>query len=145
MNFKKILSGPFIWIFVAVLVLLVGSSMINGNSVKQVTTAYGLELIESGKAEKVTVLGNDQRVDVTLTNADAKYGKNIQFFYVAPRGAAVVEAISTANISDGFNDDVQATPWYLALLGTLLPFIIIGAIFWFLMSGLQGGNSRVMN
>ncbi|MEY4993232.1 MAG: hypothetical protein RIS82_354, partial [Actinomycetota bacterium] len=40
---------------------------------------------------------------------------------------------------------VQATPWYLALLGTLLPFIIIGAIFWFLMSGLQGGNSRVMN
>ncbi len=145
MNFKKILSGPFIWIFVAVLVLLVGSSMINGNSVKQVTTAYGLELIESGKAEKVTVLGNDQRVDVTLTNADAKYGKNIQFFYVAPRGAAVVEAISNANISDGFNDDVQATPWYLALLGTLLPFIIIGAIFWFLMSGLQGGNSRVMN
>ncbi len=145
MNFKKILSGPFIWIFVAVLVLLVGSSMINGNSVKQVTTAYGLELIESGKAEKVTVLGNDQRVDVTLTNADAKYGKNIQFFYVAPRGAAVVEAISTANISDGFNDEVQATPWYLALLGTLLPFIIIGAIFWFLMSGLQGGNSRVMN
>ena len=56
MNFKKILSGPFVWIFVAVMVLLIGSSMINGNSVKQVTTAYGLELIESGKARGKLVL-----------------------------------------------------------------------------------------
>ncbi len=99
MNFKKILSGPFVWIFVAVMVLLIGSSMINGNSVKQVTTAYGLELIESGKAEQVKVLGNDQRVDVTLINEDAKYGKNVQFYYVTARGDQVIEVISNASIS----------------------------------------------
>ena len=145
MNFKKILSGPFVWIFVAVMVLLIGSSMINGNSVKQVTTAYGLELIESGKAEQVKVLGNDQRVDVTLINEDAKYGKNVQFYYVTARGDQVIEVISNASISKGYDDDVQNTPWYLAILGTLLPFVIIGLIFWFLMSGLQGGNSKVMN
>jgi cell division protease FtsH len=145
MKFKKILAGPFIWIFVAVMVLLVGSSMINGQQVKTVDTAYGLNLIESGRANKVTILGTDQRVDVELTVADAKYGKNIQFFYVAPRGAAVTEVIANARITQGYNDDVQNTPWYLALLGTLLPFVLIGAIFWFLMSGLQGGNSKVMN
>ena len=145
MKFKKILAGPFIWIFVAVMVLLVGSSMINGQQIKTVDTAYGLSLIEGGKASKVTVLGTDQRVDVELITADAKYGKKIQFFYVAPRGAQVTQIIDESFIAQGYNDDVQNTPWYLALLGTLLPFVIIGAIFWFLMSGLQGGNSKVMN
>jgi cell division protease FtsH len=127
------------------MVLLIGSSMVNGQSVKTVDTAYGLKLIELGQAKEVTVLGNDQRVDVVLDSADPKYGEHIQFYYVASRGPQVADAIAAADITDGYNDDVQSTPWYLSLLGTLLPFVIIGAIFWFLMSGLQGGNSKVMN
>jgi cell division protease FtsH len=145
MNFKKLLSGPFVWIFAALLVLFIGASMIGGSQFKQVDTQVGLTLIEQGKAEQVRVLGNDQRVDVILTTADAKYGKQIQFFYVAPRGPQVVETIAKAYISKGYNDDVQSTPWFMALLGSLIPFILIGAIFWFLMSGMSGGNSRVMN
>ncbi|MBP7835683.1 MAG: ATP-dependent zinc metalloprotease FtsH [Rhodoluna sp.] len=145
MKLKKILAGPFIWIFVAILVLLVGSNMVGGQSVKKVDTAYGLKLIQLGQAKEVTVLGTDQRVDVVLESPDPKYGEKIQFFYVQPRGTQVAEIIANADISEGYNDDVQTTPWYLALLGTLLPFVIIGAIFWFLMSGLQGGNSKVMN
>ncbi|MEN9969975.1 MAG: hypothetical protein RLZZ229_183 [Actinomycetota bacterium] len=145
MNFKKILSGPFVWIFAAILVLLIGSSMVNGSTFKKVDTAYGLNLIQTGKAESVKVLGNDQRVDIVLLNEDAKYGKNVQFYFVAARGPQVTEAISKSFISKGYNDDVQSTPWYVAILGSLLPFIIIGAIFWFLMSGMQGGNSKVMN
>ena len=35
--------------------------------------------------------------------------------------------------------------WWASLLGLLLPFIIILAIFWFLMSNMQGGGSRVMS
>ena len=145
MKLRKILAGPFIWIFVAILVLLVGSNMVGGQSVKKVDTAYGLKLIQLGQAKEVTVLGTDQRVDVVLESPDPKYGEKIQFFYVQPRGTQVAEIIANADISEGYNDDVQTTPWYLALLGTLLPFVIIGAIFWFLMSGLQGGNSKVMN
>lgn len=145
MKLKKILSGPFVWIFAAVLILLIGSSMVTGQQIKKVDTAYGLQLIEDGRANKVTVFGTDQRVDVELSVADARFGKNIQFYYVAPRGATVAETIADARITQGYNDDVQNTPWYLALLGTLLPFVIIGLIFWFLLSGMQGGNSKVMN
>ncbi|MEY4988957.1 MAG: hypothetical protein RI933_590 [Actinomycetota bacterium] len=145
MNFKKILQGPFIWIAAAILVLMIGSSFATGQTIKQVDTAYGLQLIEDGKAKSVKVFDRDQRVDIVLVNADATYGDKVQFYYVKARGTQVTKAIADANIADGYNDDVQTTPWYLALLGTLLPFIIIGAIFWFLMSGLQGGNSRVMN
>ncbi len=146
MNFKKLFSGPFIWIFAALAVLFIGATMIGGSQFKQVDTQVGLSFIEQGKAESVRVLGNDQRVDVVLSTEDSKYGKQIQFFYVQPRGAQVVDTIAKAYISKGYNDDVQSTPWILALLGSLIPFILIGAIFWFLMSGMGGGGGRgVMN
>jgi cell division protease FtsH len=144
MNLKKILSGPFVWIFLAILILVVGTSLINNQSFQQVDTKYGLALIESGKAKSVKILDGDQRVDVELINPDREFGSQVQFFYVAPRGDQVVETITKANIAEGYNDEVPNTPWYLALLGSLLPFILIGLIFWFLLSSMQGGGGKVM-
>ena len=139
---KKLFSGPFIWIIAAIVVLFIGSSMVSTGGFKQVDTSVGLQLIADGKAQSVKVLDGDQRVDVLLKSADAKYGKQIQFYFVAARGSDVTKAIAEANITDGYNDEVPNTPWYLALLGSILPFIIIGAIFWFIMSGAGGGGGR---
>ena len=144
MNFKKILSGPFIWIFVAIVILITGTSLINAQTFQQVDTKYGLELIESGKAKSVKILDGEQRVDIELVNPDPEFGSQVQFFYVAPRGSQVVETITNAQIADGYNDEVPNTPWYLALLGSLLPFILIGLIFWFLLSSMQAGGGKVM-
>jgi cell division protease FtsH len=144
MNLKKILSGPFIWIFLAIVILITGTSLINAQTFQQVDTKYGLELIESGKAKSVKILDGEQRVDVELTNPDPEFGSQVQFFYVAPRGEQVIDAISNSTISEGFNDEVPNTPWYLALLGSLLPFILIGLIFWFLLSSMQAGGGKVM-
>jgi len=144
MNLKKILSGPFIWIFLAIVILITGTSLINAQTFQQVDTKYGLELIESGKAKSVKILDGEQRVDIELTNPDPEFGSSVQFFYVAPRGEQVIDAISNSTISEGFNDEVPNTPWYLALLGSLLPFILIGLIFWFLLSSMQAGGGKVM-
>jgi cell division protease FtsH len=145
MNLKKLFSGPFLWIAIAILVLVVGSNLITGTTYQQVTTSHGLQLIKDGHAASVKVLDGEQRVDVVLHTADGKNGKNVQFYYVYSRGQAVTQLISDARISKGYDDQVPNTPWYLSLLGTLLPFVFIGAIFWFLMAGAQGGNSKVMN
>ncbi len=37
------------------------------------------------------------------------------------------------------------TPWYLALLGSLLPILILVLLFWFLMGSMAGGGRGVMN
>ncbi|MEN9737532.1 MAG: hypothetical protein RJA26_765 [Actinomycetota bacterium] len=145
MNFKKLLSGPFVWILLALLVLIVGTQMLAGGGYRPVSTSTGLSLIQDGKAAHVAVYDGEQRVDIELAKADKKLGKLVQFYYVGPRGKQVVDAIANAKISRGYTDEVPNTPWYIALLGNLLPFVIIGAIFWFLMGSMQGGNSRVMN
>jgi cell division protease FtsH len=66
----------------------------------------------------------------------------VQFYYVQPRGTEIVEAINAADVK--FDDEVPQTNFFTSLLGILLPFLIIGVIFYFLLSRMQGGGNRVM-
>lgn len=141
---KKFLRGPWLWIGAALIVVFVGSSLMNTEQFTKVDTQVGLEMISSGQAEKVTIFDGDQRVDVVLRNPDAEFGKQVQFYFVSGRASAVAEIVAESNISQGWSDEVPNTPWILALLGSLLPFIIILALFWFLMSSMAGGGRGVM-
>lgn len=144
MKMKKFLRGPWLWIALAISVLLIGSSLIGGQQFTKVDTQVGLQMIQSGSAKTVKILDGNQRVDVELRNPDAEYGQSVQFYYVSGRAESVAAAVADAEISEGWTDEVPSTPWYLALLGSLLPFIIILALFWFLMSSMSGGNRGVM-
>ncbi len=141
---KKFLRGPWLWIAIALTVVFVGSSLMNTQQYTKVDTQVGLEMISSGQAEKVTIFDGDQRVDVVLRNEDAEYGKMVQFFFVSGRAETVADTVALAQISEGWTDEVPSTPWILALLGSLLPFIIILALFWFLMGSMAGGGRGVM-
>jgi len=141
---KKFLRGPWLWIAAALIVVFVGSSLMNTQQFTKVDTQVGLEMISSGQAEKVTIFDGDQRVDVVLRNPDAEFGKQVQFYFVSGRASAVAQTVADANISKGWSDEVPNTPWILALLGSLLPFIIILALFWFLMGSMAGGGRGVM-
>ncbi len=141
---KKFLRGPWLWIAAALIVVFVGSSLMNTQQFTKVDTQVGLEMISSGQAEKVTIFDGDQRVDVVLRNADAEFGKQVQFYFVSGRASSVAQIVADANISKGWSDEVPSTPWILALLGSLLPFIIILALFWFLMGSMAGGGRGVM-
>ena len=144
MKSRKLFRGPFFWIFVALAALTIGFNSVNTTGFSKVDTSVGLDFIKSGTAKSVLVIENEQRVDVVLNSADVKYGDKIQFFYVTPRGTQVATVISEATIAEGFNDQVSSTPWYLQLLFSILPFLLIFGLFWFLMSGAQGGNNKVM-
>lgn len=144
MTIKKFLRGPWLWIALAVSVLLIGTSLVGAQQFTKVDTQVGLEMIQSGAAEKVTVLDGDQRVDVELRNPDADYGQSVQFYFVSGRAVTVAEIVADSQISEGWTDEVPSTPWYLAILGSLLPFIIILGLFWFLMSSMSGGGRGVI-
>ncbi len=141
---KKLFSGPFLWVIAAVVILFVGSSMINTSNVKVVDTSVGMQFITTGKAQKVVVHENDQRVEVSLASKDSKYGQNIEFYYALSRGPVIIQAIDSSTITEGYNDEVPNTPWYISLLQSVLPFLVIGVIFWFIMGNAGGGGRGVM-
>ena len=68
----------------------------------------------------------------------------MQFYYVSARADEVVDAINTADPKDGFNDAVPRATWFDGFLSLLLPILLLGLLFWFLLSSAQGGGSKVM-
>jgi cell division protease FtsH len=140
---KRIVKGPFLYIIVGAIALWVGFGLLSGGGFRTITTQQGLELLEGGTVEKATIIDGEQRVDLELSEPDGDNGDRVQFQYVTPRGEAIVDAIDRANV-DEFDDEVPQTNWFVSLLGLLIPFLIIGVIFWFLLSNLQGGGSRIM-
>ena len=143
MNVKKLLRGPFLYIALAIMAVWVGSSLLTMSGFREVSTQQGLEFLKSGNVAEAKIVDGEQRVDLTLTTADDKLGKEVQFYYVAPRGAEVVTAVTDANPTDGFTDEVPQPNWFLSLLGILLPVLLIGVFIWIMLS-MQGGGSKVM-
>ena len=143
MDIKRIFRGPIIYIVLAIAAVWIGSSLLTGSGFREISTQQGLELLQGNTVESAKIVDGEQRVDLTLSKADGENGTQVQFYYVTPRGTEVVEAINAANLSD-FDDEVPQANFWTSLLGILLPFLIIGVIFYFLLSRMQGGGNRVM-
>ncbi|BDU10200.1 ATP-dependent zinc metalloprotease FtsH [Aurantimicrobium sp. INA4] len=144
MKLKNLLRGPLLYIVVAVVAVWVGSSLISMTGFQSVSTDDGLTFLKDNKVASATIVDIEQRVDLKLKEADEKYGTDVQFFYVAPRGVQVVDEVNASDLTDGFNDEVPKENWFLSMLGILLPVILIGAFFWFMLSSMQGGGRGVM-
>jgi cell division protease FtsH len=141
MDFKRFLRGPLIYILLAVIVVSVGFSLLSGSGFKEITTKDGLALLNSDKVASAKIVDTEQRVDLTLATAGAD-GKQVQFYYATARGADIVKVVDASGAK--YDDQVDKGNWLSSLLGLVIPFIIIGLIFWFLLSSMQGGGSKVM-
>ncbi|HTN57135.1 MAG TPA: ATP-dependent zinc metalloprotease FtsH [Protaetiibacter sp.] len=146
MDFKRIFRGPLIYILLGAVILIVGFNLLTASGFRAITTQQGLELLGGSTVEKVKIVDGEQRVDLTLSKAyvadDVELGTQVQFYYVTPRGEEIVQAITASKAE--FDDEVPQTNWFTSLLGILIPFLLIGVIFWFLFSSMQGGGNRVM-
>ena len=142
MDFKRFLRGPLVYILLAIVVVSVGFSLLTSSGFREITTQQGLELLSSSKVESATIVDAEQRVDLVLGKAGSD-GKQVQFYYATPRGADVVTAVNNANLTK-FDDQVDKGNWFTSMLGLIIPFLLIGVVFWFLLSSMQGGGNKIM-
>ncbi|GAA5212283.1 ATP-dependent zinc metalloprotease FtsH [Microbacterium kyungheense] len=144
MDFKKITRNPLFYVLLIGVFLIVGFSLISSlNGAKQISTQEGLELLKGETVTEVVNTDGDQRVDMKLSK-DYEGSSDVQFYYVTARADEVVEAINAADPKDGFNDEVPRATWFDGFLSLLLPMLLLGLLFWFLLSSAQGGGSKVM-
>lgn len=149
MKAKSFFKGPGIWIVVVVGLLLVAFATLAPGGSTRIDTKEGLELLsQSGKVEQAKIFDAENRVDLVLKdnlNLDGQdKGKNVQFFYVTDRGPDVVKAVTNANPDKGFTDQPVENNWFSGLFSLLIPVLLLGVLFWFLLSRMQGGGSKVM-
>jgi cell division protease FtsH len=145
MNAKKFFRGPFFWILVAVLLVMLGSNLVAGLSgPKSVTTSEAVGYIQSDQVKSATLVDREQRIKLTL-NDDSKVTSD----YIDGQGLVLQEQLQTkvdaGKISEGYTVEVPKDNPLLTLLGILLPVLLIGGLLFFFMSQMQGGGSRIMN
>ncbi|MCP2635356.1 ATP-dependent zinc metalloprotease FtsH [Microbacterium sp. HD4P20] len=144
MDFKKITRNPLFYVLLIGIFLIVGFSLISSlNGAKQISTQEGLELLDGDTVTEVVTTDGDQRVDMKLSEA-YEGATDVQFYYVSARAEEVVDAINAADPADGFNDAVPRATWFDGFISLLLPILLLGLLFWFLLSSAQGGGSKVM-
>ncbi len=147
MNFKRILRSPIAWILLALIaigLLIDFTQRVSGGYQEEATSRVVAIINGSDPLEEVILIDRDQEIRVTLKDESQTKYKAIwvgnQSDELIPRLNERVAA-GTLDRWEGRN----ATPGFLSqLLGTLIPFIIIGVLFFFLLNSVQGGGSRVM-
>ena len=142
MDIKRLLRGPIVWIVLAVVVVIAGTSLFTGSGFKEVTTQQGLSLLKGNTVSVAKIVDTDQRVDLTLSKADGALGTQVQFYYVAPRGPEIVKAVTDSGAK--YDDSVPQTSFWSSILSVLIPFGLIALIFFFIFRSMQGGGNRVM-
>ena len=143
MDFKRIFRGPIVYILLAVIAVFIGSSLLTGSGFRDVTTQDGLKLLAGDTVSNAKIIyGEQPQVNLTLTAADGDNGKQVTFNYVPSRSEEVLTAVTSSGAK--FNDENPTPSIWASLLGVLLPFLIIGVIFYFLFMRMQGGGNKVM-
>jgi len=148
MKAKSFFKGPGIWIVVVIGMLLVAFATLAPGGAARIDTDKGLGLLADGKVEQARIFDGENRVDLTLKddlqiNGQDK-GKSVQFFFVDARAVDVVKAVTDAKPASGYTDQPIESNWFSGLLSLLIPVILLGALFWFLMTRMQGGGSKIM-
>ncbi|MBC7558971.1 MAG: ATP-dependent metallopeptidase FtsH/Yme1/Tma family protein [Dermatophilaceae bacterium] len=150
MDFKRILRTPIVWVILIFGIGLLWLSFSTSSGFVRIDTSAAQKLINDGSVESAKFAGDD-KLDLTLkpgkTYSDGdkvKAANKVSTYYVPQRGDTLVASLTTHLPPKGYTDDPPQQNWFLTILGTLLPLVIILGLFWFLMSQMQGGGSKVM-
>jgi cell division protease FtsH len=147
MDVKRYLRGPAVWIILAVLAVVFVTRMFDAaGGYKKVDTATAIAAIEDGKVKSATLVGgSEQRIQLTLKEGNRK----IQASYIEGQGLELANLLHEKEkagvLPEAYDVEIPRQNFFVSLLVTLLPFVLIVLVFLFLMNQMQGGGSRVMN
>ncbi|NAS23697.1 ATP-dependent zinc metalloprotease FtsH [Herbidospora sp. NEAU-GS84] len=149
MDLKRFTRGPLLWILgIVVLLLLVTTLMNTGGNYTTADTSTVLQQINSGNVVSAKVTDRDQVAQVTLAKpiqVGTKSTDRIQASWVTGQGVQITEALAKANPKNGWTVEVPKENFFVTLLLSFLPIILIVLFFLFFLNQMQGGGSRVMN
>jgi cell division protease FtsH len=145
MDLRRFFRAPLLLIAVAVLLLLFVLDYANsGSSYKQVDTSEIVSAIDSGQVKSALIVDKNQTIQITTTS-----GKQLESSWVAGQGLQLQEKlqqqVAKGNLKDGYNVNIPKSNALLDLIPTALIYLVIFLLFFFMLSQMQGGGSRVMN
>jgi len=145
MNWRRFLRGPIFWIALAIMFVLVGSSLLsNLGAPAQVDTSEAVSNIQRNNVDTAVITDRDQVLELTLRD-----GRQVRSSYVAGQGVNLQELLQAkadaGQLPGGYNVVVPTENLLVTILVSLLPIALIVFLLFFFMSQMQGGGSRLMS
>lgn len=138
----RIVRGPLFWIVVAILgVTIFGQISSVGNRYDKIGTSQALDAIAQSKVESALVIDKSQRLQLILKPGALINGSSkVEASYVARQEPTIVDALIGNPPPKGWNVSVPSQSLLVTFLFSIFPILLIGFLFFFLMSNAQGGN-----
>jgi len=145
MEIRRFFRGPVLLIIVAVLLFLFVLDFANsGSSYQSADTGKIVHLIETGQVKSAQIIDKNQTIQITT-----KDGQNLQASWVTGQGVQLQNMLQQqfdkGNLPADYNVTIPKSNALLDLLPTLFIVLVICLLFFFMVSQMQGGGSRVMN
>lgn len=137
-------TGFYLLIFLVIIGIIYFLSNQN-DQVKQLTYDQFRQEVMSNNVQKLTVQYENYTYHITGQFKGENEGPgNNMFEYFAPIGDKVFELIEESGVDYVMVPAAEGSIW-LGLVTTLIPFVFIFVLFFFLLNQAQGGGGKVMN
>ena len=138
----RIVRGPLFWIVVAILgVTIFGQISSVGNRYTEIGTSQALDAIAQSKVESALVIDRSQKLQLILKPGELIEGSSkVESSYVARQEPTIIDSLTGNPPPKGWNVSVPKQSLFVSFLFSIFPILLIGFLFFFLMSNAQGGN-----
>ena len=137
MKFNRALRSMVLYILILLVVIALTQIISSqGQQVTNLTYTEFYKQVEAGNVKSVEVI-NDTEVTGTLD--DGTPFSTV----ISPNDSAIRDLMLAKEVQVRYVPQ-SPTPWWVSLLGTVLPILIVIGAFFFIMQQTQGGGNRVM-
>ena len=146
MDRKRVVRSWWLWGALILIGLFVLPSLVStGSTYHSVDTSTALSQVDAGNVNKAVIHDKEQLLELDLKNAVDGHTK-IKTSYPADATATIFNEIkSHVSGNNTFSTKVSKDNPWLSLLFSMLPFLLLFGILFFILSQMQGGGNRVMS
>ncbi len=145
MDMKRIARGPVLWILLALVLLLVATSVMSDlRGPAEVPTSQAVQSIQQNQVAEATLVDKDQRLNLTLNDGTQQTTQ-----YITGQGVELQQLLQTkfdeGQLKDGYDVEVPQESLLVTLLVSFLPILLILFLLFFFLNQMQGGGGRLMS
>jgi cell division protease FtsH len=145
MKAKRLVRGPYLWVALLLLAGFTFMSTVGGaDDPTELSFTEFMSSLEGGQVASFEDFARDNRIEGTLADGE----EFLTHYNPAVNGEELGQAIAEARLDGRIEEgsvNTQPGNVFVSVLLSILPFILIFGLFFWIMMNMQGGGNRVMS
>ena len=139
---QKIFRGPLFWIIVAIFGVTIFGQITNAaNRYTDIKTSQAIDAISRAQVESAVLVDKSQKIRLILNSGNTiKGATKVEASYIARQEPNLIDALTANPPTKGWSVSVPSQSFLTTFFFTFGPILIIGFLFFLMMSNAQGGN-----